>query len=152
MGDTATPGAAIIAWAAALGDTKSYMDALDATRAVTVATTPPESQAVMRDQIDTMARFKMLGTYNPGVTAISTGLSNLTDPSSPVAGVSLTPNGSTTTSSSATRSTAAPSGASSGGSAGGGGGGQMVAGRPRPPAGRQPKPRRRCPARAAGTR
>ena len=82
-------GAAVLSWATSLGDTKSAIDEIASSRTSTLASAPPESRVSVQNYSDMAARLKIAGTYNPAVTAIATGLSNLTDPSSPVAGVPL---------------------------------------------------------------
>ncbi|MFD0926498.1 hypothetical protein [Williamsia deligens] len=122
--------AAIVGWAGALGDTKSYMESLSSSRTAAMATAPPESRATLQNEIDTMARFKMLGTYNPGVTAISSGLSNLSDPAAGSTGVPLviggfggSGGGGGAGSGASTASSGAGSGGGGSSSGGGGGGG-----------------------------
>lgn len=121
-------GAAIVGWAGALGDTKSYIDSLAAAKGPAMAAAPPESQATVQNQIDTMARMKILSTYNPGVTAISSSLSNLSDPSANATGVPLLlagmgGSGGSGGAGSGAGTSAASSGGLGGGSGSGGGGG-----------------------------
>jgi hypothetical protein len=82
-------GAAIVAWAGSLGDTKSYIDTLHQNRDKAVADAPYETKALVQNQFDAGARFKMMGTYNPAVTAISTSLSSLSDPAANSAAVPI---------------------------------------------------------------
>ncbi|WP_188491546.1 hypothetical protein, partial [Williamsia phyllosphaerae] len=115
-------GAAILAWAGSLGDTKSRIEQSASARTSAMAASPPESRAAVQNQADVAARLTMMMTYNPAVTAIATGLSNLTDPSSPVTGVPLViggPPGSGPGGSGSGGS--GTSGATSGGGGGGGG-------------------------------
>ncbi|MEH3155421.1 MAG: hypothetical protein PGN29_08750 [Gordonia paraffinivorans] len=127
-------GAAIVGWAGALGDTKSYIDSLAAAKGPAMAAAPPESQATVQNQIDTMARLKMVSTYNPGVAAISSSLSNLSDPSANQTGVPLVlagmgGSGGSGGAGGGAGTSAASSGGGGGasGSGGGGGGGSTTA-------------------------
>lgn len=122
-------GAAIVGWAGALGDTKSYIDSLAASKGPAMAAAPPESKALVQNQIDTLARIKMAGTYNPGVAAISSSLSNLSDPSAGATGVPLIlagmggSGGSGGAGGGAGTSASSSGGGGGGGASGGGGGG-----------------------------
>lgn len=122
-------GAAIVGWAGALGDTKSYIDSLSAAKGPAMAAAPPESRASVQNQIDTLARIKMAGTYNPGVAAISSSLSNLSDPSANQTGVPLVlaamggSGGGGGAGGGAGTSAASSGGGGVGGASGGGGGG-----------------------------
>ncbi|MCP2160786.1 hypothetical protein LX12_001973 [Williamsia serinedens] len=118
-------GAAIVGWAGALGDTKSYIDSLAASKGPAMAAAPPESRATVQNEIDTMARLKMASTYNPGVTAISSSLSNLSDPSANQTGVPLVLAGMSGSGGSAGAGSGAGTSAAS---AGGGGGGRTSGG------------------------
>ncbi|MGU3292771.1 hypothetical protein [Williamsia sp. M5A3_1d] len=93
--EAAANGGAIVAWAGALGTTKTAIEQITGSRTAAMATTPPEAMIATQNQFDTLARTTIDTIYNPGVTAIASGLSNLTDPASPVTGVAIGVGGAT---------------------------------------------------------
>ncbi|WP_156377935.1 hypothetical protein [Williamsia sp. Leaf354] len=126
---------AILAWGGGLGATKSGIDGLSSTRSTAMATAPLESKAAVQNSYDSLARMQMDATYNPAVTAIAHGLSNLSDPGSPTSGVPITlfqtlnSTGSTGSSSVGTGGTTGSGSSGPSGGAGGGGGGSTSAGK-----------------------
>ena len=119
---------AINVWATGLGNSKSAIQQLEGGRTTAMGAAPPETKLQVQQSYDQAARMAIDGTYNPAVTAISGGLSNISDPSSPVGTTPLFLPGMGPNNGGSGPTFAAAPFSGGGGASGGGGGGSSSGG------------------------